>query len=311
MPELPEVETIRRGVLSHTRGRSIEAVLGEDNRLLRHNHGGVAELRKRLTGRKVNGVGRRGKFMWLTFEGQTEVLIIHLGMSGQVHVRGEATNENGVEPENDHPTTSSATASTNLSNEPLAKHEHVRLVFDSGKALSFVDARTFGHLTLSDARPDGSHSLVPTFMNHIARDPLEEPDLSRFFPVFANTRRAVKTVLLDQRSVSGIGNIYADEALFERRIHGSAQARTLTKKEVAGLLQAARDVMLRALEVGGTSFDQYYVDVTGNPGYFSRSLNVYGRAGEECRKCGCVVEKTVISGRSHYFCPKCQPQGPQ
>lgn len=298
MPELPEVETIRRGLARHAVGKQIEAVVGEDGRLTRNNPGGIFDLRAGLTGKTVAGVDRRGKFMWIAFEETPKVLIVHLGMSGQVHVRELPVQSEDLE-----------TRSESNRQPELGRHEHVRLVLGGGKALSFVDARTFGHLTLSEVSLDGER-LVPSLMSPVARDPLEVPDLGHFLPAFLRTRRPIKSVLLDQHTVSGIGNIYADEALFSRGLHGSTPSNSLQPDQVVQLLAAARDVMLRALKVGGTSFDQFYVDVQGDPGYFERSLRVYGREGKPCPACAAPIEKEVIGGRSHFFCPQCQGATP-
>lgn len=283
VPELPEVETIRAGIADHAVDKTITDVVGADSRLFRNNPRGLATLTDELPGLTISAVQRRGKVMWLTFNDIPDVLVVHLGMSGQVHVAQEDTGERA-----------------------LKKHEHARIILDGGYTLSFIDPRMFGHLTLSQTVVDEGGRTIPAVIGHIALDPFEKADLSPIAVRFSRTRRAVKTVLLDQEMVSGIGNIYADEALHAAKIHGSTPAKDLTAGEAEKILKAAREVMARALKAGGTSFDQYYVDTEGNPGYFERALTVYGRHGKACRECGQTIVRTTLSGRSHFFCPQCQ-----
>ena len=284
MPELPEVETIRRGLARHAENLEVTAVGGLGGRVVRNNPGGMSDLQA-LSGRRITKVERRGKYMWAGFSDLPKSLVIHLGMSGQVHVH---VAEPGGTP-------------------PLfRKHEHVRLTLENGTIVSFVDTRTFGELTLSAHVPSDEGGVVPARLSHVARDPLEVSDLNYFVERFGKTRRPVKTVLMDQAVVSGVGNIYADEALHAAQIHGLTPAASLSPQEVLAILHEARSVMERAIKVGGTSFDEYYVDVDGNPGYFERSLAVYGRAGLPCSSCGAPLLKQVVQGRSHYYCPRCQ-----
>ena len=285
MPELPEVETIRRGLVEHLTGRTITTVEGEGSRLVRKNPGGLPQLEGALLGARVQSVERRGKFMWLVLEGNAEdAVVIHLGMSGQVRTATRAPGE-------------------------LDRHEHLRLRLDNGEAVRFFDVRMFGHLTASDLTEDKTGRLVPEIATHIAPDLLEfkEDDIGPLAKRFQASRRAVKTLLLDQGLTSGIGNIYADESLFRVAIHGARPGDELGASILRKTLMAARDVMGRAVEAGGTSFDELYVDVDGNPGYFERELRVYGRAGRPCRDCGTLITREVIGGRSHFSCPACQP----
>lgn len=285
MPELPEVETIRRGVETRAVGRSVLQVQGTDSRLFRHNPKGLASVVEAARGREVAAVQRRGKFMWLVFRGKGDALVVHLGMSGTVRVTAGARRGPGLD-----------------------KHEHLR--FRLGETtLGFIDQRTFGHYTVSPLRRQGGR-LVPEFLRHVAPDPLEpEFDFEVFLRQARRSRRRVKTLLLDQTFVSGIGNIYADEGLFWAGLPGTVRARDLTESQWERLVAACADVMRRALSEGGTSFDALYVDADGNPGYFSRKLAVYGRAGSECPRDGHPIQRRVVDGRSHFFCPECQGAG--
>lgn len=285
MPELPEVETIRHGLEKQALNHRIQEVLGTGSRLVRNNPQGMADLHAHLEGAQITAVSRRGKFMWMELEESDFALVIHLGMSGQVRVRRRAPKER-------------------------IAHEHVRLLLDNGTVVSFVDPRTFGHLTISQLHEDATGRLVPKIMRAVAPDPFEDVPMEVFTNALAKTRRHVKTALLDQSVVSGIGNIYADEALFRARFHGTVRGVDLEEESAAALIDAARLVMGRALRAGGTSFDALYVDTEGNPGYFERSLRVYGRVGRPCRDCGTLIEREVLGGRSHFFCPRCQPFPP-
>lgn len=284
MPELPEVETIRMGLEKRLQGRTIVGVEGAGGRLVRHNPQGMLDLLAHLRDAQITEVARRGKFMWLRFADQDEAFVIHLGMSGQVRLH----------------------QSLLPGQVSLAKHEHLRLTLDDGATVSFVDPRTFGHLTISEVFTDEIGREVPTLAAALAPDPLEVEDRRRFLAPLKNSSRFVKTMLLDQRVVSGIGNIYADEALFRAGVHGERRGNALSRKVLLGILDSAAEVMGEAVKVGGTSFDALYVDTEGNPGYFSRRLFVYGREGEACANCGNQIQRTVLQSRSHFFCPTCQ-----
>jgi formamidopyrimidine-DNA glycosylase len=288
MPELPEVEVVRRGLDAHVVGRRLVEVEVTGARTARRQPGGPAEIVARLTGRRVSGARRRGKYLWLTLDGDespgADCLFVHLGMSGQMLVTAAGA--------------------------PPVRHLHARAELDDGTELRFVDQRTFGGWTvvpLAEAF-DGSGVLLPAPAAHVAADPFEP-----FFdaPGVARTIRRrdteVKRLLLDQTVVSGIGNIYADEALWRSAIHGRRRSGALTVRAVTGLLGHARDVMADALEAGGTSFDALYVNVNGASGYFDRSLDVYGRAGLPCARCGTPVVREEFMNRGSHFCPVCQP----
>lgn len=290
MPELPEVETIRAGLAPHLAGRQIVEVLGQGGRLVRDNPQGIEDLRQFLPGKTVRDLQRRGKYMWIRFEGETRCLQIHLGMSGQVRWNSAPAAAVG----------------------PLERHEHVRLRLDDDSLVRFFDQRMFGSLTICDLVPGPAGRVVSAGCTHIAADPLEPGfDLAQTVRNMRRSVRHVKTVLLDQQIVSGLGNIYSDEALHELQIHGNRRANTLTSKQLQGLLQAGAVVMRRSIAAGGTSFDELYVNASGEPGYFTRSLTVYGRAGQACARCQqagreSLIERTVVDGRSHFYCPVCQ-----
>ena len=271
MPELPEVESVRRGLIPHVVGRTFAdvAVLHP-----RANRGQDAPLASLLQGREVADVGRRGKFMWLEFTGEDagdphrDVLHIHLGMSGQLRV-GHVD----------------------------SAHERIRATFHDGTTLSFVDQRTFGYWRV------GPWDLI----GHIALDPLEAGfDDVATARLLRKKKTPVKTALLDQTLLSGVGNIYADEALWAAGIDPRRKAHRLLQREALALIDAARTVMSAALAVGGTSFDALYVNVNGESGYFARSLHAYGRGGEPCDHCGTPLERVVLGGRGTHVCPRCQ-----
>jgi formamidopyrimidine-DNA glycosylase len=279
MPELPEVEVVRRGLAAHVTGRTITAVRVHHPRAVRRHEAGPADLTARLLDAQITGTGRRGKYMWLTLD-DGSALVVHLGMSGQM-LLGEVPNEN---------------------------HLRIAALLDDGTALSFVDQRTFGGWMLADVvTVDGTD--VPMPVAHLARDPLD-PKFNRdgVVTVLRGKHSEIKRQLLDQTVVSGIGNIYADEALWRARINGARPASSLSRAKLAELLDAAAEVMADALGQGGTSFDSLYVNVNGESGYFERSLDAYGREGEPCRRCGAVMRREKFMNRSSFYCPKCQPR---
>ncbi|MBB5164795.1 bifunctional DNA-formamidopyrimidine glycosylase/DNA-(apurinic or apyrimidinic site) lyase [Mycobacterium sp. AZCC_0083] len=279
MPELPEVEVVRRGLEAYVTGRSITAVRVHHPRAVRRHEAGPADLTARLLDSTITGTGRRGKFLWLTL-GDNEALVVHLGMSGQMLLG------------------------------PVSKPEHLRIaaLLDDGTTVSFVDQRTFGGWMLSDlVTVDGTE--VPEPVAHIARDPLDPLfDRAAVVKVLRGKHSEIKRQLLDQTVVSGIGNIYADESLWRSKVNGARLASTLSKPTLGAILDHAGDVMRDALDQGGTSFDSMYVNVNGESGYFERSLDAYGREGEPCGRCGAVMRREKFMNRSSYYCPKCQPR---
>ena len=283
MPELPEVEVVRRGLADHVAGRTIASADFHGTRVARRHLAGPQDLSARLVGNRVESARRRGKYLWLvlgTPDGDRQALLAHLGMSGQLLVE---------DPE-----------------APDEKHLHARFRFtDGGPELRFVDQRTFGGMALAELDPD----LVPETIAHIAPDPFEES-----FDQAAVVRRmrakdvAVKRALLDQTLVAGIGNIYADEALWSAQVHGERLCSRLTKPTLSRVLDHAREVMQAALGQGGTSFDALYVNVNGASGYFDRSLHAYGREGLPCDRCGTPIRRESFMNRSSFSCPRCQPR---
>jgi formamidopyrimidine-DNA glycosylase len=280
MPELPEVEVVRRGLQAHVVGKTITAVRVHHPRAVRRHEPGPSDLTARLLGARIGGTDRRGKYLWLTLDEGGTALVVHLGMSGQMLIGAV----------------------------PRADHVRISALLDDGTALSFADQRTFGGWLLADlVTVDGS--TVPAPVAHLARDPLDPRfDADVVVKVLRRKHSEIKRQLLDQTVVSGIGNIYADEALWRAKVHGARLAATLTRARLAAVLTAAAEVMRDALAHGGTSFDSLYVNVNGESGYFDRSLDVYGREGEHCRRCGATIRREKFMNRSSFFCPKCQPR---
>ncbi len=287
MPELPEVEVVRQGLARGVAGRRIAAVEVGHPRAVRRHLAGGADLAGRLVGRTVLAASRRGKFLWLPLDGDDEALLAHLGMSGQLLVVP--------------------------ADKPDETHLRVRLRFADqhrgGRELRFVDQRTFGGLALEPLVPDDGDGHVPAAVAHIARDPLDPRfDDAGFAAALRRRRTGVKRALLDQTLVSGVGNIYADESLWRARLHYARPTETLTRPEVARLLEAVRAVLVESLAAGGTSFDALYVSTEGVSGLFERELAVYGRAGEPCPRCGTPIRRDAFTNRSSYSCPRCQPR---
>ncbi|HTY30568.1 DNA-formamidopyrimidine glycosylase [Mycobacterium sp.] len=283
MPELPEVEVVRRGLQARVVGKTITAVRVHHPRAVRRHEAGPADLTARLLEARITGTDRRGKYLWLLLDGPGDpdtALVVHLGMSGQM-LLGEV---------------------------PRADHVRISALLDDGTVLSFADQRTFGGWMLADlVTVDGS--VVPAPVAHLARDPLDpEFDADAVVNVLRRKHSEIKRQLLDQTVVSGIGNIYADEALWRAKVHGARIADTLSRRQLTAVLAAAADVMRDALAKGGTSFDSLYVNVNGESGYFDRSLDAYGREGEACRRCGAVMRREKFMNRSSFYCPRCQPR---
>ncbi|OJX63584.1 MAG: DNA-formamidopyrimidine glycosylase [Micrococcales bacterium 73-13] len=282
MPELPEVEVVRRG-LEPLAGRLVDAVEVLDARAVTRHRGGAADFETRLTGRALQPPRRRGKFLWVPLDGVGEALLVHLGMSGQVLVDSEPRPH---------------------------RHERVRIRLDDGAELVFVDQRTFGSLALDPLVPVGASSgaeTVPAQVAHIARDPLDAAFSDRDFVRRLRARRTeVKRALLDQGLVSGIGNIYADEALWAARVHPRQSTDAVSAVAAGRLIAAVREVMRQALAEGGTSFDALYVNVNGQSGYFSRSLRAYGQQGRPCERCGRPIVRESFMNRGSHYCAHCQ-----
>jgi formamidopyrimidine-DNA glycosylase len=283
VPELPEVEVVRRGLERWVSGRTLSDVEVHHPRAIRRHTPGAQDFRDRLIGTTLSAPARRGKYLWLPADGPTGqglAIIAHLGMSGQLLV---------VDPET-----------------PPERHLRVRLAFaDGGRDLRFIDQRTFGGLFLDDLDAEG----LPLQLAHISRDPLDSLfDDERWASAVRAKRTGIKRALLDQTSISGIGNIYADESLWRAKLHGERPTAALTRPVLRGLLQHIRDVLGEALAQGGTSFDSLYVNVNGESGYFDRSLAAYGQEGRPCQRCGAAIRRESFMNRSSFSCPHCQPR---
>ena len=287
MPELPEVEVVRRGLERWVAHRVVADAEVLHPRAVRRHTAGADDFAHRLKGHRMGVPRRRGKYLWLPLEDTHQSVLAHLGMSGQLLVQ---------------PSTA-----------PDEKHLRIRVRFADtltstaapagGTELRFVDQRTFGGLSLHDDTPEG----LPDVIAHIARDPLDPLfDDEAFHQALRRKRTTIKRALLDQSLISGVGNIYADEALWRARVHYERPTATFTRPRTAELLGHVRDVMNAALAVGGTSFDSLYVNVNGESGYFDRSLDAYGREGLPCKRCGTPMRRRPWMNRSSYFCPQCQ-----
>lgn len=275
MPELPEVESVRAGLEVVLTGRRITHVEILDARAVRRHRAGPEDFARRLTGLGLGRPARRGKYLWFPTEAG-DAILAHLGMSGQFRV--------------DRP------------GAPLARSTRILLDLDDGTELRFIDQRLFGGLQFS---PGGA--ALPPEIAHIGPDPFDEHfDVADAARALQSRRTGVKRALLDQRLVSGIGNIYADEALWRARTHYETPTATMSTRRARAVLRVAQQVMLEALAAGGTSFDELYVHVDGDSGYFDRELAVYGRAGQDCPRCGAKIVREPFMNRSSYRCPRCQ-----
>jgi formamidopyrimidine-DNA glycosylase len=292
MPELPEVEVVRAGLERHVVGATVTSVEVLHPRPVRRDPSGPSGFAAALTGRRIEAARRRGKYLWLPLD-NGDALLGHLGMSGQLLVQPP--------------------------DSPPERHLRVRIALEGAaddrpfetarpsppqdKELRFVDQRMFGGLSISAGGAE-----LPPEISHIARDPLDpEFDDDGFVAKVRRRGSGIKRQLLDQNLISGVGNIYADEALWRARLHGERAGERLSAAQVRELLGHARDVMGEALGQGGTSFDSLYVNVNGQSGYFDRSLHAYGREGEPCDRCGTPIRRVAFMNRSSYFCPTCQP----
>ncbi|MGD9607028.1 MAG: bifunctional DNA-formamidopyrimidine glycosylase/DNA-(apurinic or apyrimidinic site) lyase [Leucobacter sp.] len=308
MPELPEVEVVRAGLAPAVTGARVAAVAVLDPRSLKRHvpatgddgaggHGitlpaaaavaRAADFERRLTGAELGAPQRRGKFMWIPIASGPErdrALLAHLGMSGQLLLRSHEASDD--------------------------RHVTIRLWIEHPAhgelRVDFADQRRFGSLSVDRLVVDGA-DLVPEQARHIARDPLDPAfDDHVFIAGLRSRRSAVKRAILDQGLLSGVGNIYADEALWRARLHPETPGELLSARKAAELLLRVREVFAQALAEGGTSFDAQYVNVNGQAGYFSHSLNAYGRTGEPCGRCGGPIKRITFGGRGSHFCPRCQ-----
>ncbi len=306
MPELPEVEVVRLGLAPAVTGARVTAVTVLDERSLRRHDGPSEDFIDRLTGARLLAPERRGKFLWLPIagrvdtpaplpepaslpelvEGPAEAVIIHLGMSGQVLLRRPDVEDalTRIRIDVEHP-----------ERGPLR--------------LNFVDQRIFGSMAIDELRAttDAPAQSIPRQVAHIARDPIDPLfDDAFFLSRLAVRRSGIKRAILDQSLISGIGNIYADEALWAARIHFDQPASGLSRQRAKALLAEVRVVLAKALAEGGTSFDTQYLNVNGESGYFAHSLTAYGQQGKPCPRCGRPIIRESFMNRGSHFCPFCQ-----
>ncbi|HWL02833.1 MAG TPA: bifunctional DNA-formamidopyrimidine glycosylase/DNA-(apurinic or apyrimidinic site) lyase [Microbacteriaceae bacterium] len=301
MPELPEVEVVRRGLAPFVTGATVSSVEILEPRSLRRHAEGPDDFAGRLTGARLLAPERRGKFLWVPIADADAALLVHLGMSGQVLVNPTADD----------------------------RHLRVRILLADGSRVDFADQRIFGSLAIDRLMPvperpstrsarsgsrmpvperaAGESKGIPSQVAHIARDPLDPAFSDRDFVRRIRAKRTeTKRALLDQTLVSGIGNIYADEALWAARVHPRQPTETLSAVAAGRILAAVRDVMTRALDEGGTSFDELYVNVNGQSGYFSRSLTAYARQDQPCLRCGRPMVRESFMNRGSHYCRNCQ-----
>jgi formamidopyrimidine-DNA glycosylase len=278
--ELPEVEVMRRDLEKDVVGRKVtETDVRPSKNAMRviRRHGKRKEFSDRLLGRKFTKAERRGKYVLLHMD-NGDVLVTHFGMSGQF-VRGNKR-------------------------VPLPPHTHVVITFQQGGDLRFVDPRTFGELFVSTADELGKVKEL----QHIAIDPLDHVfTWNAFGAALAQRATKMKQLLMDQKFVSGLGNIYSDEVLFAAGLRYDRMSDSLSSQEVRRLYRAMQEVLQEAIRFRGTTLDdEAYVDLFGKPGEFQGELKVYGRAGLPCRRCRTPIQAVKISGRNSYFCPQCQ-----
>ncbi len=305
MPELPEVETVRAGLAPALTNATVKSIEILDVRSLKRHLAGPKDFEKTLVGSKILGVVRRGKFLWMPLEIDGEklplALVGHLGMSGQMLLRKPGS--------------------------PADKLTRVVIHAETprGKELEFrfIDQRIFGSLAIDelvptiDGKPGGFSNgvgvgkwwrdLIPRSAAHIARDPLDESfDVETVKTKFKKKTSGVKRVLLDQQVLSGVGNIYADEALWQSKLHYDQPANTISGPSFETLIASVKQILEAALAQGGTSFDEQYKNVNGESGYFDVSLNAYGMTDIPCRRCGTPIRRESWMNRGSHFCPKCQ-----
>jgi len=270
VPELPEVETTRRGIEPHVLGRRVVALAVHEPRLRWRVD---AAMPAAVAGQRVSGVRRRAKYLLIDLERGS--LLLHLGMSGSLRVMPGDT--------------------------PRLTHDHVDLLLDSGQTLRFNDPRRFGSLHWLTEDP-ARHPLL----RDLAPEPLgDDFDAAYLHRVSRGRRVAIKQLVMNSQLVVGVGNIYASEALFRAGVRPGRAARSLTRDECARLVKAIRAVLAMAIRFGGTTLRDY-VGADGRPGYFRRKLHVYERGGEPCRRCGTPIRQLVQGQRSTYYCPSCQ-----
>ncbi len=275
MPELPEVETVRAGLVNLLTGFTFRSAQGLHPRVLKP--ASLAPLTA-VVGARISGINRRGKFLWFELD-RDQALVAHLGMSGQLLVAQK--------------------------NRMLPRHVRAHFQLSRGlnkRELIFSDQRTFGWLSLEQLT-DG----IPQSALHIALDPFDKLfDRDAVVTKIKSRKATIKSVILNQKIMSGVGNIYADESLWRAKIHPEIPACDLTMRKIASLVDAASTIMAEAIEVGGTSFDALYINVNGESGLYEESLAVYGQEHKPCPRCGRQIRRIAFANRSSHFCPRCQ-----
>jgi formamidopyrimidine-DNA glycosylase len=270
MPELPEVETTRRGIAPHIEGRRITGTIVRDSRL---RWPVAEEIMLGLAGERVSEVGRRGKYLLIRLD--TGTLIAHLGMSGSLRIASPGA--------------------------PIKKHDHVDILFDGDACLRYHDPRRFGCLLWTSDDP-----LEHPLLAELGPEPLEEEFCGQYLHRESRGRStAVKTFIMDSHRVVGVGNIYANEALFRAGIHPNRPAGRISLARYDRLADSIKQVLRDSIRQGGTTLRDF-VNEAGNPGYFQQVLRVYGREGEECRVCSTPIKTWRLNQRATYFCPSCQ-----
>ena len=313
MPELPEVETVRAGLAPALTNATVTAIDVLDARSFKRHIGGVEDFIATMVGSKILAVVRRGKFLWMPLEmpngrntGYKLAMVGHLGMSGQMLLRTPGFAEDKL------------------------TRVVIHAISENGEKVEmrFIDQRLFGSLAIDDLvpTPDGLpggfsnglgvdasgdstwwRNLIPASAAHIMRDPLDQDFDEKFvLAKFKKKSSGIKRVLLDQQTLSGIGNIYADEALWRSQLHYDQPAASLSGPKAKELLQHVREILAKAVTEGGTSFDEQYKNVNGESGYFAVSLNAYGMTGMPCKRCGTQIKRENWMNRGSHFCPKCQ-----
>lgn len=283
MPELPEVETVRRGLAGSVSGYTVSQVEIFDKRSLKKNVGSLSSFSRELEGSKLSTFERRGKFLWMPI-GEDRCLVTHLGMSGQILVRSPGYSED--------------------------KCERIRTTVSKGQKnleVRFIDQRLFGGMYLDELVNQGVFGTVPQSAKHIALDPLDKNfDIEEVALKISKRSAGIKSLLLNQEILSGIGNIYADETLWLTKTHYLAAGTSLSRKQIQQVIESAQEVLVSAVAQGGTSFDEQYKNVNGESGYFSQSLNAYGQTGLPCPRCRTPIKREAWSNRGSHFCPRCQ-----
>lgn len=283
MPELPEVETVRRGLADTVASYTIIDVEVFDKRSLKGHIGSTSSIKSELVGSKLDQFERRGKFLWMTLGGNL-CLVAHLGMSGQILVR--------------------------TPDYPQDKCERIKITVSRGHTdleLRFIDQRLFGGMLVDELTDQGSKGKVPQSAEHIALDPLDKNfDIEDVTLKISKRSAGIKSLLLNQEILSGIGNIYADETLWLTKVHYLTPGNSLTRKRILQVIETAKEILLKAVAQGGTSFDEQYKNVNGESGCFSNSLNAYGQTGLPCPRCGTPIKREAWSNRGSHLCPRCQ-----